>query len=249
MLIESSLLKLTNSLANGGKRGGSIFARSPVSFAKLWKNKSDFMLKTFGILIVQLLVTFFIMYKLSESEKFNSIIEKNKIAYLLFILFVPLIIIIILAFVPMPIYMKVILFTLFSITFGISLAVIKKHVPPEIVKTALMATIGIFVALFVIGIMITMMGYNLWWLGAILLVLLIFAIISGVVMIFTNPSQKAIRIRAGIIVGLFVIFILYDTNQILQRDYRGDFVTAAIDYYLDIINIFVHMIQVLSNSN
>jgi FtsH-binding integral membrane protein len=31
---------------------------------------------------------------------------------------------------------------------------------------------------------------------------------------------------------------MYDTNNILQRNYYGDFITASLDYYLDIINIF-----------
>ena len=31
---------------------------------------------------------------------------------------------------------------------------------------------------------------------------------------------------------------MYDTNSILQRNYNGDFITASLDYYLDIINIF-----------
>jgi FtsH-binding integral membrane protein len=37
---------------------------------------------------------------------------------------------------------------------------------------------------------------------------------------------------------LFSLYIMYDTNNILQRNYYGDFITASLDYYLDIINIF-----------
>ena len=37
-------------------------------------------------------------------------------------------------------------------------------------------------------------------------------------------------------------FIVYDTNKILQKDYYGDFVTASLDYYLDIINIFIRLL-------
>jgi FtsH-binding integral membrane protein len=37
---------------------------------------------------------------------------------------------------------------------------------------------------------------------------------------------------------VFSLYIMYDTNNILQRNYSGDFITASLDYYLDIINIF-----------
>jgi FtsH-binding integral membrane protein len=37
---------------------------------------------------------------------------------------------------------------------------------------------------------------------------------------------------------LFAAYVLYDTNIILQRNYSGDFITASMDYYLDILNLF-----------
>ena len=45
---------------------------------------------------------------------------------------------------------------------------------------------------------------------------------------------------------LFSVYIVYDTNSILQRDYSGDFITASLDYYLDVINIFSDLLS-LSN--
>ena len=31
---------------------------------------------------------------------------------------------------------------------------------------------------------------------------------------------------------------MYDTVQILDKDYYGDFISASLDYFLDIINLF-----------
>ena len=42
---------------------------------------------------------------------------------------------------------------------------------------------------------------------------------------------------------LFSVYIVYDTNTILQKDYYGDYITASLDYYLDIINIFVRLLN------
>jgi FtsH-binding integral membrane protein len=44
-------------------------------------------------------------------------------------------------------------------------------------------------------------------------------------------------------VVLFSLYIIYDTNHILQREYYGDFITASMDYYLDILNVFVNLLS------
>jgi FtsH-binding integral membrane protein len=40
---------------------------------------------------------------------------------------------------------------------------------------------------------------------------------------------------------LFSMYIIYNTNQIMQRDYNGDFIRASLDYYLDILNLFLNL--------
>jgi FtsH-binding integral membrane protein len=42
---------------------------------------------------------------------------------------------------------------------------------------------------------------------------------------------------------LFSVYVVYDTNSILQRNYNGDFITASLDYYLDILNIFSNLLS------
>jgi FtsH-binding integral membrane protein len=48
-------------------------------------------------------------------------------------------------------------------------------------------------------------------------------------------------------IGLFSLFILHDTHQILSRSYDGDFVTASLDYYLDFINLLSNFLNFNSN--
>ena len=56
-----------------------------------------------------------------------------------------------------------------------------------------------------------------------------------------------IKLLAAIGIVIFSAYIIYDTNTILQRNYSGDFITASLDYYLDILNIFTKL--VLLNDN
>ena len=58
-----------------------------------------------------------------------------------------------------------------------------------------------------------------------------------------GPEPAIVRYLTGFGLVLFSVYIIYDTNRILQKDYFGDFVTASLDYYLDIINIFIRLLS------
>lgn len=212
------------------------------------QQKAPFMGLVIGLMIVQLALTYYTMEALSKNVAFQDYMKANLwVLILAFIL--PIVIILVLALVPMSMYLKLMLFTLFSLLFGLMLSAIRTRVPPQVVKAAMIATLGIFVSMFIVGLVMAGFGYDLFWLGVILFILLIMLLIAGVVMLFTDPSKKALRIRAILVIILFAIYVLFDTNQIIMRDYNGDYVTASIDYYLDVINIFTALLEVLSNGN
>ena len=59
--------------------------------------------------------------------------------------------------------------------------------------------------------------------------------------------QKAFAIISLVI---FILYIIYDTNKILLKyDNTTQFcIMGALDYYLDIINIFIDMLRLSSNN-
>ena len=80
--------------------------------------------------------------------------------------------------------------------------------------------------------------------GLFLLISLIVMIIVLVVSHFMKNYSKYYKFFSGILLFLFSLYIIYDTTDILIRDYyNGDFITASLDYYLDIINIFVNLVR------
>lgn len=206
------------------------------------EKKSPFMAAVIGLLIVQLFLTFYLMKTLSGSARFLGYVDQN-FWFRIVLLVIPLVLILILALIPMPMYAKLLLFTLFSVSFGMLFAIAQRSLTPEMLRAALLGTIGIFVAMFLVGLVLAGFGYDLLWLGLILFVVLIILLVLGIAMLFTHPEQKVIRARAILVVILFSVYVLYDTNQILMRDYQGDYVTAGIDYYLDFMNIFLHLIE------
>jgi FtsH-binding integral membrane protein len=67
-------------------------------------------------------------------------------------------------------------------------------------------------------------------------------IIISIVQYFIVQSSllKKLLVIGSLII--FSIYIVYDTNTILQRDYSGDFISASLNYYLDLINIFTALL-------
>ena len=208
----------------------------------------------FSLILVTLVIQLYITYYISE----NFDIEKNKnkisnnhpfffdtntiVAYivLFFLIFI-------LALVPMPSWLKFIVFSLFSTVFGVILAYRKSNYDPNTIQTAVFGTISIFVSMFAFGVALIASNIQLSpMFGLGLLYALLFIFMISIVQIFIIQSSLLYKIIVVSLLMLFSVYIVYDTNNILQREYSGDFITASLDYYLDIINIFSNLLS-LSN--
>jgi len=231
-----------NLIGGRKKRGG---ANSSNSFFNLLNQKKEFLITVFANLITQLGITYYVMMNFNSSS--NKIMDKNRMMFWgLFI--VQLVLITILALVPMPSFMKFILFSLFSACSGVMLSFMKKEVDPNIIQTAILGAISVFGLMFLFGATLLMFGIKLGFqFASFLFFSLLFLIIVQIVFLFSGKSS--VVVKGFSIVGLiiFSLYVIYDTNNILQREYYGDFITASLDYYLDILNIFVDLVSLNNN--
>jgi modulator of FtsH protease len=226
-MVNSSIY---NTLFSGGKSGGG---KNDVSdILSLIVSKKEFFILIFANLIAQLGITYYIMEKTPAAKNF----------WLLF--GIQIIIIFILALITMPSWMKFILFCAFSYTFGLSLSNLKLKYDPTMIQTAIMGTISIFSVMLAFGVILIMTGIKLGFqFGLGLLFALLMLIIVRIVYMFIPSSSGTKRYLTIFSLMLFSVYIIYDTNNILQRNYYGDFITASLDYYLDIVNVFVNMLS------
>jgi FtsH-binding integral membrane protein len=203
---------------------------------KLISEKRVFFALILATLVSQLSITYYV----SENVKIEEEDGKKKINSKLIGAYVAIfVIILILAFITMPPWLKFILFSLFSTAFGVILGYRKSGIDPGIVKSALVGTASIFVTMFTFGLALIASGIKLGFkFGLGLLVALFFLVIVSIVQIFIAESSLLKKILVIGSLMVFSLYIMYDTNNILQRNYSGDFITASLDYYLDIINIF-----------
>ena len=208
------------------------------NLSQLLHDKKQLLVSIFANLIVQLGITYYVMEKIQISKD-------NKILNNFFILFIfQITIILALLFLPMPIFMKFILFSIFSFSFGLILSNIKDKVGPDIIKFALLGTVSIFAVMFSIGAFLIMSGIRLGYKTAMFLFYsLLLLILARLFSLFTKSTQFTKTLS---FIGLIIFsgYIIYDTNTILQRNYAGDFIRGSLDYYLDIINIFLKLINI-----
>lgn len=74
---------------------------------------------------------------------------------------------------------------------------------------------------------------------------LIILIVGGLLNIFFFQSPMMRFVMAGAGVFLFSGFILYDTSNILRRYNTDDYVSATVALFLDIFNLFIHLLALL----
>jgi FtsH-binding integral membrane protein len=226
--IYNRLFGQANSMKGGAKIGNLI---------KLMYEKKEFLILVFANLIAQLGITYYVMQR------------TNNLDISIWPLFAAqLIIIFVMALVPMPEFMKFLLFCFFSYTFGLMLSVLKHRYKSETINVAIQGALTVFALMLASGVALFAGGINLGYkFGAILFWSLLVLIVARLVFVLGAKMNQAHKILSFVGIILFAVYVLYDTNKILQRDYYGDFITASMDYYLDIINLFTSFLG--SNDN
>lgn len=69
-------------------------------------------------------------------------------------------------------------------------------------------------------------------------------IIAGFMQIFLQSEIVDLAIAVGG-AALFSVFIIFDTHMIMHRVSPEDYIEAAIDLYLDILNLFLYILRIL----
>jgi len=203
---------------------------------QLLVDKKEFFILVFANLIVQCGITYYVM------EKTNTNVSTLPLFIAAFIL------IFVIALVPMPSFVKFLLFCLFSYIIGLIMSIYKKKYNATMINTAIKGALSVFAMFLAIGVVLVLGGIRLGYkFGAFLFFALLALIVAQLVFILGAGLTWANKALSAIGIVIFALYVLYDTNQILQRDYMGDFITASMDYYLDIINLFSNLL-VFNNS-
>ena len=222
-----------------GGASSSIFKTNLSDLFNLITSKKEFFIMIFANLIVQIGITYYVMEKTNIGPDNKD--TKNKIHMLGFL---QIGLVLVLGFFPMPMWLKFILFCVFSAIWGYIFSSVRPIVGEENVKMAMMGTISIFALMFAFGVGLIASGIKLGYkFGLMLFYALLILILFKIMQMFIPTSSLTKKIAIIFSLLLFSVYVVYDTNSILQRNYYGDFITASLDYYLDILNIFANLLS------
>jgi len=127
-----------------------------------------------------------------------------------------------------------------------SISVITSFYEARIVVEALIITLGVFVALTVFACQ-TKYDFTSWipYLFTALWVLIIFGFMAAFF-----PHGGKVELAYGVIAALiFSAYILVDTQLVLRHYHVEEEIAAAINLYLDVINLFLSILRILNSQN
>ena len=214
------------------------------------RNKSSLLKCIFFTLITQITLTMGFIKLLNMTETTNEIINRYQNSFSMSILLSLLLIIsIVLLYImiksSLSYSQKYMVFTLFSLIEAFFLHIILSTYSDETIEFAFYSTIAIFISLFIFGLVVVYLGYDLGWLGLILFMSLFILIITQLIFMFMGNYETYQKVFAVISLTIFMLYIIYDTNKILLKyNNTNDYcIIGALDYYLDVINIFIDLLR------
>jgi len=199
---------------------------------KLMQNKKQFLIAVFANLIVQLGITYYVMER-TDPNLYKKIGVWTLLFFQIFILYL---------MVTLQVHpvVKFLMFAVLSGSMGVNLAMYKKTYSEELIHVAIKGALSVFVAMFLFGLVLLAFGVYLGPEVGLILMFSLFGLIIAKIMSYLSGTRNKALYMIGVII--FSTYVIYDTNVILRRDYYGDFITASLDYYLDIINLYSNIL-------
>lgn len=211
------------------------------AFNRMYEKRA-FLSYVFINLFIQLCITYYVM-----NRKTNPNIH-------IIILFIAQIgIILLLTSVKLPEYAKLLLFTLFSYLFGIFFYDLREKYDynKEVINVAITGAASVFLSMIIVGIALIAGGIRLGYkFGIVLFFSLVALIIARLVFyVSSNKNERTVsmsdthKMFSSVGIIIFAGYVLYNTNRILQKNYKEQYITASLDYYLDFINLFTNSLH------
>ena len=109
------------------------------------------------------------------------------------------------------------------------------------------ALVGTGIIFFALSAYVLFTGTNFTFLGAFLFTGLLVAFLAGLGAMFFHMTALSVAVSAAFLV-IFSGYVLYDTSRIIEGE-ETNYISATLDLFMDIFNIFVSLLNILSAFN
>lgn len=128
-----------------------------------------------------------------------------------------------------------------SLTVGFSCA----FTSGEIVLEALILTAVVVLSLTAYTFWAARKGYDFSFLGPFLFTSLILLLVFGFIQMFFPLGPVSTMVYGGLGALIFCGYIIYDTDQLIKRFSYDEYIWASVVLYLDILNLFLMLMDLL----
>jgi modulator of FtsH protease len=201
----------------------------------------------FMTLLFQFIVTA-LTVKLDQTHHYLG--KDNALLKTIPLVLVSIVMIVVMLSYKLPFIVNQLIFVSFSVLTGLILSQFTYYInDPDIVHSALLATIINSVALLMLGLIIVYFKYDLEWMGSLLFSAILLLITYQTIVSSSKKSTELNKKISTVAVVLFSLYILYDTNNILlkyKNNNKVDCIRGSFYYYLDVINLFTSYLDIKS---
>ncbi|KAH9561072.1 hypothetical protein CY35_06G143300 [Sphagnum magellanicum] len=203
-----------------------------------------FIRKVYGILSVQLVLTTLVSAIVVFTPAVLLFLQSNGWS-LIFISILPLILMCPLYYYHQSHPINLILLGLFTVAISLTVGIICALTDGIIVLEALILTAAVVVSLTAYTYWAASKGYDFSYLGPILFVSLIVLVLFGIIQAFFPLGPISVTIYGVLSALIFSAYIIYDTDNLIKRYTYDEFIWASVALYLDVINLFLALLQIL----
>lgn len=203
-----------------------------------------FIRKVYGILAAQILLTTLVSSFTVLYSPLNLLLRGNS-GLLLFLIFLPFILL-----WPLHVYqqrhpLNLIFLGLFTVSMSLTVGVSCAKTDGRIVLEALILTSAVVSSLTGYTFWASKKGKDFSYLGPILFSSLIILILTGFIQTFFPLGSTSVAVYGGFSAIIFSGYIVYDTDNLIKRFTYDDYIWASVALYLDILNLFIAIMEIL----
>ncbi|CAM0955592.1 unnamed protein product [Alopecurus aequalis] len=207
-----------------------------------------FIRKVYGILCAQLLLTTVVSAVTVFHPTLNATLSSNPVLALLLAV-VPFILMI-----PLYHYQhrhphNLVFLGLFTLCLSFSIGVACANTEGTIVLQALVLTSAVVVSLTAYTFWASKKGKEFGYLGPFLFSALTVLVITSFIQVFFPFGPASNVVIGGFGALVFSGFIIYDTENLIKRHSYDEYIWASVELYLDILNLFLTILQMLKQND
>ncbi|AQK62357.1 hypothetical protein Zm00014a_035337 [Zea mays] len=206
-----------------------------------------FVRKIYVILTVQLAMTAAVSaFVVKVPAVSNFFVSSNAgIALYIFLIVLPFIVLCPLHYYHQKHPINLLLLGLFTVAISFAVGMTCAFTSGKIILEAAILTAVVVNSLTAYTFWAAKRGHDFNFLGPFLIAAIMVLMVFSLIQIFFPLGKISVMIYGGLASLIFCGYIIYDTDNIIKRHTYDQYIWAAVSLYLDVINLFLSLLQLL----